>query len=53
MVSLLWLIAIILFVLWIVGFAVHWGTFIWFLLVAAAVVFLFNLLSAGRSGRWY
>ena len=42
-------IIVILFVLWLLGFAMHvGGSFIHGLLVIAAVVFLFNLLS-GRS----
>ena len=42
-------IIVILFALWLLGFAMHvGGSFIHALLVIAAVVFLFNLLS-GRS----
>ena len=46
-------ITIILFVLWLVGFSVSWGTWVWFLLVLAAITLVINLvLSAGgrRSG---
>ncbi len=53
MLGLLWLLFLVLLVLWIVGFAVNWGAFIWVLLVAAAVVLIFNLLTGSRSGRWY
>ena len=53
MISLLWLLFLVLLVLWLVGFAVNWGTFIWILLVAAIVVLIFNLLSGTRAGRWY
>ena len=53
MVSLLWLLFIVLLVLWLVGFAVNWGAFVWLLLIAAAVVLLVNLVSGSRTGRWY
>ncbi len=51
MVGLLWLIFVVLVVLWIIGFAVNWGAFIWLLLVAAAVVLLINLAGALTRGR--
>jgi hypothetical protein len=53
MVSLLWLIFAVLLILWLVGFAVNWGAFIWILLIAALVVLILNLFSASRTGRWY
>jgi hypothetical protein len=53
MASLLWLIFVVLLVLWLVGFAVNWGAFIWLLLIAALVVLVLNLVSGSRSGRWY
>jgi hypothetical protein len=53
MVSLLWLLFIVLLVLWLVGFAVNWGAFIWILLIAALAVLAFNLIAGSRSGRWY
>jgi hypothetical protein len=53
MVSLLWLVLVVLLVLWLVGFAVNWGAFLWLLLIAALVVLLINLLSVRRRGRWY
>ncbi len=53
MVSLFWLIFVVLLVLWLIGFAVNWGAFIWFLLVAAAIVLVVNLLTGSRTGRWY
>ena len=53
MVSLFWLIFVVLLVLWLVGFAVNWGAFIWLLLVAAAIVLVVNLLTGSRTGRWY
>ena len=52
-VSLLWLVFVVLLVLWLVGFAVNWGAFVWLLLVAAAVLLLVNLVSGSRTGRWY
>jgi hypothetical protein len=53
MASLLWLIFIVLLVLWLVGFAVNWGAFIWLLLIAALVALVINLVQGSRSGRWY
>jgi hypothetical protein len=53
MASLLWLVFAVLIVLWLVGFAVNWGAFIWLLLIAALVALAINLLTASRSGRWY
>lgn len=52
MAGLLWLIFAVLLVLWLVGFAVNWGAFIWLLLVAAVVVLLLNLISGVSRGRW-
>lgn len=46
MVSLLWLITIILFVLWVLGYAVNIGAWFNFLLVAAVVLLIFNAISA-------
>jgi hypothetical protein len=53
MASLLWLIFIVLLVLWLIGFAVNWGAFIWILLIAALVALVINLIQGSRSGRWY
>jgi len=53
MASLLWLVFIVLLVLWLVGFAVNWGAFIWVLLIAALVALVVNLFSGTRTGRWY
>jgi hypothetical protein len=53
MASLLWLVFLVLLVLWLVGFAVNWGAFIWVLLIAALVALVINLVTASRSGRWY
>ncbi len=53
MVSLLWLLFLVLLVLWLVGFAVNWGAFIWILLIGALVVLIVNVVSGSRTGRWY
>jgi hypothetical protein len=53
MASILWLIFIVLLVLWLVGFAVNWGAFIWILLIAALVALVLNLIQGSRTGRWY
>ncbi len=51
MVGILWTIISILFVLWIIGFALHvGGGLIHLLLVGAVVLFVFNLLT-GRGAR--
>ena len=51
MVGILWSIIVILFVLWIIGFALHvGGGLIHLLLVVAAVLFVFNLIT-GRGAR--
>jgi hypothetical protein len=51
--SLLWIIFAVLLVLWLVGFAVNWGAFIWILLIAALFALAANLIQGSRSGRWY
>ncbi len=53
MTSLLWLVFAVLLVLWLVGYAVNWGAFIWVLLAFALVALLVNLVNGSRSGRWY
>ena len=50
MAALLWTITIVLFVLWLVGFSVSWGSWIWFLLVLAAISLVVNLV-LGAGGR--
>lgn len=52
MVSFLWLLFIVLLVLWLIGFAVNWGAFVWLLLAAAAVVLLINLIGALSGRHW-
>jgi hypothetical protein len=53
MASILWLVFAVLLIMWLVGFAVNWGAFIWILLIAALVTLVINLASASRTGRWY
>jgi hypothetical protein len=53
MLSLLWVVLVVLLVLWLVGFAVNWGSFVWLFLVLALIVLLFNVFTGSRSGRWY
>jgi hypothetical protein len=51
--SLLWLVFAVLLVLWLVGYAVNWGAFIWVLLLFALVALVANLVTGTRRGRWY
>jgi hypothetical protein len=53
MASLLWVVFAVLLVLWLVGFAVNWGAFVWILLIAALVALVVNLVGGTRTGRWY
>jgi hypothetical protein len=51
MVNIIWTVIVALFVLWVLGFALHvGGGLIHLLLVIAAVLFVFNLLT-GRGAR--
>ncbi len=46
----LWTIAVILFILWLLGFSLHvGGSLIHLLLVIAVIVIIFNLLSGRRA----
>lgn len=50
MANLLWTIIVVLFVLWLLGFAVHvGGGLIHLLLVVALILVVFNLLTRGRA----
>jgi len=50
MAGLLWTIIVVLFVLWLIGFAVHFaGSLIHILLVAALVLLVINLLTGRRA----
>jgi hypothetical protein len=50
MVSLIWTIVVVLFVLWLIGFAVHiGGTLIHLLLVLAIIGIIYNLLVGRRA----
>ena len=53
MASLLRLAFVVLLVLWLVGFTVNWGAFVWLLLIAALVALVGNLIQGSRSGRSY
>jgi hypothetical protein len=51
MAGLLWTIIVVLFVLWLLGFALHFGGgLIHLLLVIAVVLIIFNIIS-GRGAR--
>lgn len=43
------MITLVLVVLWVLGFAVNLGAWIWFLLILAVVTLLINLISRGRA----
>jgi len=45
----LWTIIVILLVLWLLGFIANIGPLIWLLLVIAAIVLVFQLLSGRRT----
>ena len=50
MAGLLWTIIVVLFILWVLGFAMHFaGGLIHILLVVALILFILNLLT-GRRG---
>jgi hypothetical protein len=51
MVSIIWGIIVVLFVLWVLGFAIHiGGSLIHILLVIAVVLLVYNLIT-GRGAR--
>jgi hypothetical protein len=50
MVSLIWTIVVVLFVLWLLGFALHiGGSLIFLLLVLAVIGVIYNLLMGRRT----
>jgi hypothetical protein len=52
MFGILWGVVVVLFVLWLLGFLFHIaGGLIHILLVIAAIVLIYNLISGGRSRR--
>jgi hypothetical protein len=53
MAGLLWLIFAVLLILWLVGFSVAWGSFIWLLLVLALVVLLINVITSATRRSWW
>ncbi len=52
MAGILWTIAVVLIVLWLIGFIIHFaGSFIHLLLIIALVVILYNLFMGSRARR--
>lgn len=51
MTGLLWVVFLVLLVLWLIGFAVNWGAFIWILLVLAIVALLINVIGGATRTR--
>jgi hypothetical protein len=50
MANLLWTIIVILFVLWLLGFLLHFGgSLIHILLVVAVIILVYNLLTKGKA----
>jgi hypothetical protein len=49
MLGLIWTILVILFILWIVGLAIHWSSWIWILFVVAVILLLYNLFVGNRA----
>jgi hypothetical protein len=45
----LWTIIVILLVLWLLGLVANFGSIVWLLLVIAAIVLVFQLLSGRRA----
>jgi hypothetical protein len=45
----LWTIIVVLLVLWLLGLIANFGSIIWLLLVIAAIVLVFQLLSGRRA----
>ena len=50
MASLIWGVIVVLFVLWVLGFAIHIGGLIHILLVIALVLIVYNVVT-GRGAR--
>lgn len=48
MYTILWIIIVALFVLWLVGLSVNWGSWLWILFVVAVILLLFNLFTGRR-----
>lgn len=49
MYTLLWVIIVALFVLWLIGLGVNWGSWLWILFVVAVILLLFNLFTGRRA----
>jgi hypothetical protein len=45
----LWTIIVVLLVLWLLGMIANFGTIVWLLLVIAAIVLVYQLLSGRRA----
>ncbi len=52
MAGLLWVVFLVLLVLWLIGFAVNWGAFIWVLLVLAIITLLINVIGGMTRPHW-
>jgi hypothetical protein len=48
MYTLLWFIVAVLFVLWLVGLGVNWGSWLWILFAVAVILLLVNLFRGRR-----
>jgi hypothetical protein len=46
--AVIWIIILALFVLWLVGLAVNWGSWLWIFFIVAVILLLFNIFT-GRS----
>ena len=46
--TILWFIVIALFVLWLVGLGVNWGSWLWVFFIVAVILLLFNLFTGRR-----
>jgi hypothetical protein len=53
MAGLLWLVFLVLIILWLVGFSVNWGGFIWLLLIFALIALLINVITGVSTRRWW
>lgn len=48
MYTLLWIVILTMFVLWLVGIGANWGNAVWVLFVVGVVLLLFNLFGGKR-----
>ena len=47
--TLLWFIIIALFVLWLVGLGVNWGSWLWIFFAVGVILLLYDLFTGGRQ----